>query len=138
MKVHAGYVLLLFGFLTYQLLGFSPREQPSQNSHLARIFHHYGVPPCALAQSLKHARQPRKTTQSFLLWPQLDRAYPLVEVKKAGGRVQETFAGLPVTVQLDPDSQAFDAEAPSPIEVIEGFWFAWVAFHPGTSVFVAP
>ena len=53
----------------------------------------------------------------------------------AGGTAVETFAGHPVRVAYDPDAQVFDVEAPQPVEVIEGFWFAWVAFHPQTSVF---
>ena len=52
--------------------------------------------------------------------------------------MQETFAGHPVKIHLDPESEVFDVEAPSPVEVVEGFWFAWSAFHPGGSVFVAP
>jgi hypothetical protein len=66
------------------------------------------------------------------------RAYPLDEIRKAGGRVQESFAGSEVQIRLDPDSQTFVVEAPAPLEIVEGFWFAWVAFHPETSVFVSP
>jgi hypothetical protein len=66
------------------------------------------------------------------------RAYPAVELVKAGGRVEERFAGRPVAVAYEPDSQYFQVEAPEGIEVIEGFWFAWSAFHPETSVFAAP
>jgi hypothetical protein len=65
------------------------------------------------------------------------RGYPLVEVQRAGGVVAESPFGKPVTIRLDPDSQAFEVDAPEPIEVIDGFWFAWAAFHPETSVYVA-
>ena len=67
-----------------------------------------------------------------------ERAYPLKEVLRAGGEVEESFASHRVRVRADPESGVFDVDAPPPIEVIEGFWFAWSAFHPGGSVFVAP
>ena len=43
-----------------------------------------------------------------------------------------------MSVRLDPETETFAVEAPAPVEVIEGYWFAWAAFHPDTSVFVAP
>jgi hypothetical protein len=66
------------------------------------------------------------------------RGYPLEEVQRAGGRVEEDFAGHPVKIRLDPGSEVFEVEVPGPVEVVEGFWFAWYAFHPGTTVFIAP
>ncbi len=32
------------------------------------------------------------------------------------------------------NAATFDVTAPSDVEVGEGFWFAWAAFHPETSV----
>jgi hypothetical protein len=81
---------------------------------------------------------PKMRTVGLRLPDGTARGYPLDEVRRAGGLVEETFAGHPVKIQLDPESDVFDVEAPRPVEVIEGFWFAWTAFHPGTSVFVAP
>jgi len=81
---------------------------------------------------------PKMRTVGLRLPDGTARGYPLDEVRRAGGRVEETFAGHPVKIRLDPDSEVFDVEAPPPVEVIEGFWFAWSAFHPGGSVFVAP
>ncbi|UCE85917.1 MAG: DUF3179 domain-containing protein [Deltaproteobacteria bacterium] len=66
------------------------------------------------------------------------RAYPAAEVVRSGGQVAERFAGRPVRVAFDPDTGAFAIEAPGELEVIEGYWFAWMAFHPESSVFVAP
>ncbi len=65
------------------------------------------------------------------------RAYPAVELERAGGRVDETFAGYAVSVRYDAASQVFDVKAPAELEIIEGFWFAWAAFHPETSVYRA-
>ncbi len=65
------------------------------------------------------------------------RAYPAQEVAAAGGLVEEEFAGQPIAVRYDEKKQVFDVEAPDTVEVIEGYWFAWSAFHPETSVFNA-
>ena len=37
----------------------------------------------------------------------------------------------------DPDRQVFAVQAPPEVEAVEGFWFAWAAFHPETSVYTA-
>jgi hypothetical protein len=65
------------------------------------------------------------------------RAYPAVEVLQAGGLVEDRFEGRTLTVRYDPEDQVFRVEAPPDLEVVEGYWFAWAAFHPSTSVFVA-
>lgn len=65
------------------------------------------------------------------------RAYPAAELARAGGGVSEEFAGHRVRVAYDADAQVFRVEAPEAVEVIEGYWFAWSAFHPEGSVFVA-
>jgi CheY-like chemotaxis protein len=66
------------------------------------------------------------------------RAYPSVELLRAGGSVEERFASHPVSIRFDPKSGEFETQAPEDLEVIESYWFAWSAFHPDTSVFVAP
>jgi hypothetical protein len=66
------------------------------------------------------------------------RAYPASELVAAGGRVRERFEGRRVEVAYDPERQVFRVEAPDDVEVIEGFWFAWMAFHPESSVYRAP
>ena len=65
------------------------------------------------------------------------RAYPAVEIMHAGGKVKEKFEGHGVSVAFDPDDGVFRVEAPLELEVVEGYWFAWAAFHPTTSVFAA-
>lgn len=81
---------------------------------------------------------PKTRTLGLRLSDGTARAYPVDEVRKAGGRVEDRFAGHPVVVRLDPTSQSFAVEVPEAVEVIEGFWFAWAAFHPDSSVYVAP
>ena len=65
------------------------------------------------------------------------RAYPAAELIAAGGDVREQFAGHPVRIRFDPDQEVFDVEAPDEVEIVEAYWFAWVAFHPETTVFRA-
>lgn len=65
------------------------------------------------------------------------RAYPASELARAGGSVEERFLGRTVRIAYDPDRQLFDVVAPPEVEVVEGFWFAWAAFHPETSVYTA-
>ncbi len=65
------------------------------------------------------------------------RAYPVTEIERAGGEVQDRFAGAAVRISLDRSVGSYEVEVPEAIEVIEGYWFAWAAFHPETSVFVA-
>jgi hypothetical protein len=65
------------------------------------------------------------------------RAYPAVEIARAGGTVREKFEGRDVRVSYDPEAQIFEVEAPDDVEVIEGYWFAWSAFHPDTTTYVA-
>ena len=60
-----------------------------------------------------------------------------LEVERAGGRVQDRFEGRSVRVSYQSENQVFEVEAPLELEVIEGYWFAWAAFHPNTTVFVA-
>jgi hypothetical protein len=66
------------------------------------------------------------------------RAYPGEEVARAGGRVEDRFANQSIVVKYDPETKRFDYRVPAGIEVVEGFWFAWMAFHPDSDVFEAP
>jgi hypothetical protein len=66
------------------------------------------------------------------------RAYPAEEVLRAGGEVRERFAGHAVRIAYDEEDGLFRVEAPAEVEVIEGYWFAWAAFHGETEVFTAP
>ncbi len=66
------------------------------------------------------------------------RAYPAAEIVDAGGRVEERFGEHAIAVAYDPEHQVFEVRAPLEVEVIEGYWFAWIAFHPETSVYTAP
>jgi hypothetical protein len=66
------------------------------------------------------------------------RAYPSAEVLAAGGEVTEQFEGNEIQVAYDERSATFRVQAPAEIQIIEGYWFAWMAFHPKSSVYRAP
>jgi len=80
---------------------------------------------------------PKMPTLGVRLVDGAARAYPAQELVRTGGRVVERFEGHPLVVSYDAERQVFDVEAPPEVEVIEGFWFAWSAFHPDGSVFYA-
>jgi hypothetical protein len=80
---------------------------------------------------------PKMPTIGMRLLEGAARAYPASEIHEAGGRVEDDFEGRRVAIAYDPDQQVFTVEAPPDVEVIEGYWFAWVAFHPETTVFTA-
>jgi hypothetical protein len=62
------------------------------------------------------------------------RAYPLRVVEAAGGVVSERWREHRIRVAWDAKRGTFSVEAPSVVEVVESYWFAWAAFHPDTSV----
>lgn len=63
------------------------------------------------------------------------RAYPASELARAGGAVEESFLRHRVRIAYDPERRVFEVAAPPEVQVVEGFWFAWSAFHPETTVF---
>lgn len=66
------------------------------------------------------------------------RAYPASEIAMAGGSVTDRLSGKQVQVSYDPDEEVFHFHAPDDFQVVEGYWFAWAAFHPRTTVYRAP
>jgi hypothetical protein len=80
---------------------------------------------------------PKEPTLGIRLLSGPARAYPAEEIVKAGGRVVDELEGRRIVVRYDAERQVFNADAPPEVEMIEGYWFAWAAFHPETTVFVA-
>jgi hypothetical protein len=85
--------------------------------------------------SLDRRYHPKTPTLGLRLAKGAARAYPALELVRAGGTVEERFAGRAVRVSYDPERELFSVEAPPDVEVVEGYWFAWIAFHPESSVF---
>ena len=80
---------------------------------------------------------PKMPTLGLRIAGRSARGYPASELVQAGGTVKERFLGHTVRVSYDGDRQVFDVEAPTEVEVIEGYWFAWAAFHPSATLFTA-
>ena len=68
------------------------------------------------------------------------KAYPFAELAKLGRTsLQDQFQGQQLHLEIDVpnrDGSIKDATG-KPLELVNGFWFAWYAFHPDTEVFVA-
>jgi hypothetical protein len=89
-----------------------------------------------------------RSTRSFhpkerVLGLQVDdsyKAYPFSELDKSDmTEIRDSFAGRSFTVHWDRGNQSarITDAAGEQVATIEGFWFAWFAFHPETEVFDA-
>lgn len=66
------------------------------------------------------------------------KAYPFSEIDKANKAIiQDEFAGHDFTIHWDRDNQqaTISDTSGNQVAAIEGFWFAWFAFHPETEVY---
>jgi hypothetical protein len=94
-------------------------------------------PKLKFPASIDRRYHPKMPTLGIRIPGKGSRAYPASELARAGAPVEEPFLGHRVRIAYDVDRQVFDFEAPAEVEVVEGFWFAWAAFHPETSVYSA-
>lgn len=67
------------------------------------------------------------------------KAYPLDELPDAQTSIDDVFAGQKLTVRYDKSSASVDVydAAGTELPSVSLFWFAWVAFHPDTEVYVS-
>ena len=68
------------------------------------------------------------------------KAYPFVELEKnAQSRFKDSVNGITVFVDWDGTNQSVTLSDSKGVKIagIQGFWFAWFAFHPDTLVFQA-
>ena len=68
------------------------------------------------------------------------KAYPFVELEKYGrSQFQDTVNGISITIEWDSTNQSVTLSNSEGVRIagIQGFWFAWFAFHPDTLVFQA-
>ena len=67
----------------------------------------------------------------------ITKAYPFVELSKAGGVVQDTVNGLKLVVHFDGKAQSARVlgEKGELVTSLTAYWFAWFTFHPNTLVF---
>lgn len=68
------------------------------------------------------------------------KAYPFAELAKLGTTtLQDTFQGQQLRIEIDVpnrDGKIIGADG-KPLDLVNGFWFAWYAFHPDTAIFKA-
>lgn len=68
------------------------------------------------------------------------KAYPFVELDKHGkSRFNDRVNGADFTIDWDSENRSVTItdDQGNPVAGIQGFWFAWFAFHPDTEVFKA-
>jgi hypothetical protein len=68
------------------------------------------------------------------------RAYPFTELERNGAdSFNDVFNDKQIVVSWDADNRSVAVTGPdgNPLPVVQGFWFAWYAFHPDTSLFKA-
>ena len=65
------------------------------------------------------------------------KAWPLVELRKAGGIIRDKVGGQPVTVRFNKkhDSAIVVDKQDKALASVNLFWFAWAAFHPETALY---
>lgn len=67
------------------------------------------------------------------------KVYPFIELEKGSAEFSETFNGQLITIRYDSQHRnaAIFNQQGKQIPTVRTFWFAWYAFHPKTSVYVA-
>ena len=68
------------------------------------------------------------------------RAYPLSELKKHSGIIEDSLGGESIRIEVDSEGQIVDVIDANKKSVphIYAYWFAWQAFHPETKVYQPP
>jgi len=69
------------------------------------------------------------------------RAYPYSELQKLADRwLPDELGQQRLQIRFQTRNQRFDAldSNGKPVAVIPAYWFAWMAFHPDSSIFTAP
>jgi hypothetical protein len=66
------------------------------------------------------------------------KAYPFSELSRAKGVIHDKLGGIEIEVEYDPDNRTAHVQNSEGKEIpaIMAYWFAWVAFHPDTQVYV--
>ena len=79
---------------------------------------------------------PKMLTLGVRVPGEAPRAYPSAEIERSGGSLVEKIGTGEISITYDSKRALFRADAPEGWELIVGYWFAWAAFHPDTTVFV--
>ena len=85
-------------------------------------------------------RDPRYHPKERVLGLELNgryKAYPMSELSKGRGELQDQFAGQSLRIRYNADADSatlLDVDGKT-VPTVNSFWFAWYAFHPETEVF---
>lgn len=85
-------------------------------------------------------QDPRYHPKEQVLGLEIDgrfKAYPVAELSRTVGAIEDSFAGQSIIIHYNPASQSarfFDLQG-NELPAIRSYWFAWYAFHPDTAVF---
>lgn len=65
------------------------------------------------------------------------KAYPLQEITRKRGVIQDTIAGTTIHIKTSKEREIISVEDDKgrPVPHIFSYWFAWQAFHPDTTVY---
>lgn len=81
-------------------------------------------------------RLPQKEPVVGVAYDGFARAYPLEQVAKAeDGRLVDELEGGRIVLEGRDGQSVRVVEKPEGANVVHTFWFAWVAFHPETTIF---
>lgn len=78
---------------------------------------------------------PRKTPVLGVRLGETARAYPVAAID---GELRDTLAGEEVILRGDGQGGLVVQQLPADARAVHTFWFAWHAFHPGTTVYGGP
>lgn len=81
-------------------------------------------------------RLPQKEPVVGVAYGAFARAYPVERVAQAeGGRLVDKVTGGRIVLEGRDGQSVRVVEEPAGANVVHTFWFAWVAFHPDTTIF---
>ena len=85
----------------------------------------------------------RYPAKSWVLGVEIDdhyRAYPFDELRRLAGPVKDSVAGRVLRIVYDHENRSARVFATdgTPLPTVSAYWFAWIAFHPDSSVFRVP
>jgi hypothetical protein len=66
------------------------------------------------------------------------KAYPFVELAKGTGILEDTFQGIKLTIEYNAEARSARVKSETKVILpsLTAYWFAWIAFHPESHVYL--